>query len=111
MDERQARVGRNEALFRAVNEHLEDLNEAFATVADAEFEVVCECGDAACVEQILIPAAEYVRVRTDPTLCIMTPRHEDATVEAVIENDHATYHVIRKRPGEPADLAAETAPQ
>ena len=53
MDERQQRVSRNEALFRAVNENLEGLNETFAVLTD-EFEVVCECGDRDCIEQLTI---------------------------------------------------------
>jgi hypothetical protein len=34
MDERAARVGKNEALFRNVNERIEQLNESFAAVTD-----------------------------------------------------------------------------
>jgi hypothetical protein len=113
VDEREARVGRNEALFRTLNERIEDLNATFAAVTDVGFEVVCECGDMTCVEQIPIPTAEYARVRTDPTLFILVPGHEDVTVEAVVEEDRGdrgAYVIVRKHPGEPADFAAEKAP-
>jgi hypothetical protein len=54
VDERQERVGRNEALFRAVDENLEGLNETFAVITD-EFEIVCECGYGDCHQQLTIP--------------------------------------------------------
>jgi muramoyltetrapeptide carboxypeptidase LdcA involved in peptidoglycan recycling len=111
VDEREERIGRNEALFRVVNERLEDLNQAFSVVDDDGFEIVCECGDGACIEQIMIPAAEYSRIRSDPTLFILVHGHEDVTVEAVVEDERDAYLVVRKRPGGPADLAAEGAPE
>jgi len=67
VEERQARLGRNEALFRVINERMSELNETFAAVTAGKFEIVCECGDSACVQQILIPRAEDARVRTDPS--------------------------------------------
>src|SRR4051794_3309725 len=85
VNEREARVGHNQALFRVVNERIDGLNETFAEIGDGQFEVVCECGNIACVEQILMPAAEYAHVRSDPTLFILAPGHEDATVESVIQ--------------------------
>lgn len=111
MDERQERVGRNEALFRAVNERIEGLNETFAVVAaDEVFAIVCECGDILCVEQLQIHAAEYERARADRTLFIVVPGHEDATVEAVVVDEQRGYVIVKKHPGGPADLAAERAP-
>ena len=97
MDERQQRVGRNEVLFRAVNERLEGLNDVFSVVTDDTFAIVCECGDGACVEQIVIPAAEYFRIHSDRTLFVLVPGHEDVTAEAVVE-DQTVYVVVRKHP-------------
>lgn len=108
VDERQQRLGRNEALFRIVNDRVEDLNEAFAAITD-EFEIVCECGDASCIQQLVIATEEYERVRRDPTLFIIVPGHEDATSESVVEEDRPGYVVVRKHPGGPADLAAKHA--
>jgi hypothetical protein len=109
VDERQERLGRNEALFRVVNERIYELNEAFDAIADEGFEIVCECAAIACVEQILIPTAEYARVRTDPTLFVLVPGHEDLTVEAVVEENQA-YLVVRKYHDRAAGIAAERAP-
>jgi hypothetical protein len=102
VDERQARGRRNETLFRSINDELDNLNEALAVMTDNGLEIVCECGDATCVEQIPIPSAEYSRIRSDPTLFILVAGHEDPTAEAVVEEDEA-YLVVRKPPAGPAD--------
>jgi hypothetical protein len=109
VDERQERLGRNEALFRVVNERVAGLNEAFAVIT-GDFEIVCECGDATCIQQIVIPTDAYARIRSDPTLFVLAPGHQDATAEAVVDEHDSTYVVVRKHPGGPADYAAETAP-
>lgn len=109
MDERRARVGQNEALFRSVNERLEDLNDTFGTVTET-FRVVCECGDAACVAQIAIARSAYEHVRGDATLFIVEPGHVNASVEGAIEK-HSAYHVVRKQEGLPQRIAERTDPR
>jgi len=105
MDERARRIGENEALYRSINERIEDLNEAFGTLSGA-MTVICECGDAACAEQIDLDVATYERVRADPTHFVIRPGHEIEDVEDVIETA-PQYSIVRKRPGGPAELAAE----
>ena len=51
-DGRQERFARNQALFREVNERIEDLNRGLAAVSDEMMHIVCECGDGECVQQI-----------------------------------------------------------
>lgn len=109
MDERAARFGMNEALFRAVNERVEDLNESFATVTDA-FEVVCECGDAGCVAQIRIASDAYERVRAGATLFIVVPGHEKAEIEEIVVKQDA-YYIVRKDAWLPKRIAKETDPR
>jgi hypothetical protein len=106
LDQRQERVGRNEALFRVVNEQLEGLNDTFAVQTDT-FQIVCECGYGDCVEQLTIPTRDYTRVRSDATLFFLLPGHQDATSEAVVEEEHEKYVVVRKHAGGPAEFAAE----
>jgi len=83
-------------LFRSVNDQRETLDEAFA-VESASLDLVCECGDAACVEQLPISSPAYTRIRSDPTLHILVPGHENATVESVVE-EAQSYLVVRKTP-------------
>ena len=109
MDEHQRRVGRNEALFRVINERMESLNESFGAVTN-DFQIVCECGDRTCVTQLVIATADYGRVRRDATLFVIARGHEDATAEAVVEEDQRGYVVVRKYPGGPAEAAVDSAP-
>lgn len=109
MDKRAARVSENEALFRRVNERIEQINESFATVTDT-FEVICECADSGCVTQISIANDAYEQVRTDATLFIVAPGHENAELEDTIDTQ-TDYLVVRKHAGLPTRVAEETDPR
>jgi hypothetical protein len=109
MDERAERVGKNEALFREVNERLRQLGENFSLVAErAEF--VCECADAGCAEPIHMSLDEYERVRARPEWLAVRPGHEILAVERVVER-HEDYIIVEKHEGRPAELARETDPR
>jgi hypothetical protein len=103
------RIGRNEAVFRRVNEEIEQMNRAFAELTDT-MEVVCECGDISCTERFVMTLVAYERLRSDAALFAVRPGHVIAEVEHVVE-DRPDYHVIRKDPGRPEELAAETDPR
>ena len=103
MDERAERIGRNEALFRSINENLEDLNDSMAPMTGT-FEIVCECGAPDCVEQMRLTPGAYEDVRSDPALFIICAGHSVPDVEAVVYAGEG-YEVVRKRPGGPAELA------
>jgi hypothetical protein len=110
MSERAERIGRNEALFRQVNEQVEGLNRTFTNVRNPTMHVVCECGRLSCVEGIVVPLAAYEQVRADPALFFVVPGHEAPDVEEVVEKQ-AVYHVVRKRPGAPEKIAVESDPR
>jgi hypothetical protein len=105
MDERARRIGENEALYRSVNERIEDLNEAFGMVSES-MTVVCECGKLECTQQIELEIPVFERVRADSALFIVVPGHELPDVEHVVERTE-TFNVVRKEPGGPAQLADE----
>jgi hypothetical protein len=109
MDERTRRIGENEALYRAINEKIEGLNEAFGVLTET-MAVVCECGRLECTEQIELDVPTYERVRADPTYFVVLPDHEFPGLEDVVER-HDGFKVIRKDTGEPAELALETDPR
>lgn len=103
MDERQKRLGRNEVLFRQVNERLKEVGESFSPLTEtADF--VCECVDLSCAEPITMTLADYERVRSEPTRFVIKQGHEALDVERVLE-EHTNYQVVVKRPGGPAGLA------
>lgn len=103
MDERDRRAGENEALFREVNERIADLDATFG-VARRTFTIVCECGRMTCADHLEITHDDYRELRTAGTLFALLPGHEDPRTEVVVD-ERADYVVVRKREGEPAELA------
>ena len=110
MEDRERRVGENEALFRAVNEQVEDLQRGLAAVSTNTMDIVCECGDIACVERLVVAMPKYEEVRADGALFFIVPGHEIPAVEDVVEHGDG-YDVVRKHPGGPAELAEATDPR
>ena len=108
-EQRRARIASNEALFRTVNEKIEDVNAAFAAVAET-FTVVCECGDDTCIEQIEMPVAGYERVREDPTLFVIVPGHEVPEVETVVGHGDG-FDIVKKQGAIGESIAAATDPR
>ena len=102
-DERTRRIGENESLFRTVNDKIEALNRKFSVTSD-DFTVVCECGDAACVERFAMTCDDYGALRADSAMFAITPGHEAADVEGVVEKTER-YWIVRKHLGAPAELA------
>lgn len=108
MDERERRVAMNEAFFRTVNEKLEALNEIFAVSTEA-MNIVCECGDAQCMERITMPVSEYESLRSDATQFAVVAGHDTVGTE-VISRHAAGYHVVRKI-GRGVELGQATDPR
>lgn len=110
MDERERRIGENEALFRQVNERLRDLNEAFGAVTN-RIELICECADRSCAERISLSLAEYENLRSVGEWFVVAPGHVVPTdVEEVVHTGEG-WEIIRKRAGGPARLAEATNPR
>jgi hypothetical protein len=109
MSEREQRIGRNEALFREVNDRIERVSESLQVTSDP-LRILCECGKASCTEQIAVPVSEYERVRADAELFFVRKGHEQNGVERVVER-HEEYDVVRKEAGEAAMIARELDPR
>lgn len=109
MDERTRRIGLNEAVFREVNERIEDLAQTFA-LDEGPLELICECGDASCVEQITMTTKEYQELRADPHLFAVFPGHDMPDVERVVDR-RDVYEIVRKHDGAAARLAEQTDPR
>ena len=101
-NEREVRAAHNESLFRSVNERLEELNEAFASVTRT-FTIACECADAKCVTMLEIAPTDYKAVRADPHQFIVLHGHVLPEIE-VIARESKDYVVVEK-----TGLAAEVA--
>jgi hypothetical protein len=109
MNERGKRIGRNEALFREVNERLREVGEGFSLVTE-EGEFVCECGNTTCTEAIRMPLDEYEHVRSDPKWFFIVPGHENVDYEKVIA-ERGRYLIVEKLPGGPAGIAIRDDPR
>jgi hypothetical protein len=107
VDERAERIGRNEDLFRKVNDQIEGVNEAFGTITGT-MSILCECGKLDCIEQIDLTVDEYRTLRTEPTHFAVKPGHEIADVENVVDRCEG-YFVVAKAEGEAARLARDLA--
>jgi hypothetical protein len=108
-DERARKIGVNEAMFREVNERIEGLAETFG-LGEQPLDLICECGDVSCAQQIRLTGKEYEAVRKEATLFAVYPGHEIPDVEDIVDRRDG-YDVVRKREGEPARVARETHTQ
>jgi hypothetical protein len=94
MDEiSRQRLKHNEAVFRAVNEEIDDLG-----TSGGGNTYVCECADAACTATIRLPHADYTRVRSQKNHFIVKPGHEVPAIERVVGRgpDHLVVDKSRK---------------
>ena len=108
MHAREERLGRNESLFRSVNERIEQAAAA-SPGDDHVFEFFCECSDLDCTRLLPMTISEYESVRRSPVLFIVAPGHELPDIETVVSRKGA-YHVVTKR-GEAAEVAKEDDPR
>jgi hypothetical protein len=110
MGENQGRRALNEAVFRQVNESIETLQHTVALDEHQPLNIVCECDRLECVERLSVQVEAYERVRSESTLFLVRPGHEDTSIEDVIDSSDE-YLVVRKRPGEPQEIAEQTDPR
>jgi len=94
---REERIALNEAVFREVNERIESLAQSF-DLGTQPLDLVCECGDASCVDRIHMTHAEYEQVRSDSHHFAIAPGHDIPDVETVLARRNG-YHVVRKDEG------------
>jgi hypothetical protein len=98
----------NEALFRQVNERIEDVGTALAP-DDVPMEFLCECDDPDCVEKVSATRAEYEAIRAVATQFVVLPGHEDSDIEhVVLQNER--FLVVEKE-GQAAHEAEESDPR
>jgi hypothetical protein len=107
-DERVRRIGLNEAVFREVNERIEDLAAAFDL--GERLDLVCECGNASCANRIEMDRKQYEELRSDSATFAVVCGHEISDVEEVVAR-HGSYFVVRKVAGDAREVAEITDPR
>jgi hypothetical protein len=106
MSDQTARIGMNEALFREVNERIDQLQDDPGGVNT--FFIVCECGTAACTERFSITHDEYRTLRENDRRFAVMPGHERPDVERVVAKRDG-YFVVEKTDPDAAEVAEKTA--
>jgi hypothetical protein len=104
--EHEKRAGKNQSLFRDVNERVNEVNKAhglWVTLSDW----ICECADETCTERIELTPQQYEQLRKTATQFAVAPSKEHVVpdVEAIVEQ-HQRYWVVEKV-GEAAAVAEE----
>lgn len=110
MSEIERRKAANEAVFRNVNERIKALQHSFAVAEREPLQMICECDRLDCMERLAVGVEAYELIRSYPDQFIVSPGHEDAQVEDVITATSG-YLVVRKKAGDPRDVAVETDPR
>ena len=106
MDERSARLAKNEAIFRAGNESIDK-------AAGGRVEMIpylCECGEKSCLARVELTPGEYEAVRSHPARFLVVPGHEDLTAGEVVVERHERFTVVEKR-GEERAIVERATPQ
>lgn len=106
---RAERIGMNEAVFREVNERIEELADTF-NLREEVLDLICECGDADCVQPIRMTRDEYEHVRSDQHHFAVHPGHEIPSVETVVERKK-NYDIVSKDRGVAEQIAEQTDPR
>lgn len=94
-EEVAVRIGRNEAIFREVNDRIKDIADDGDLGMGEPLGLICECGDMKCSEPLAVPLKEYFEVRSHPARFLIVPGHEIAGVEVTIA-EHDAYSVVEK---------------
>jgi hypothetical protein len=97
---------RTQALFRDVNERIEEFAGGRAV---AEWTILCECAEKRCVEQVVISEEEYERVRRFPTRFIVSRGHVYSDFERVVDQREG-YAIVEKY-GDGGAVAVELDPR
>jgi hypothetical protein len=90
-------VRRNEALFRDVNERIEEISTEFSErdQQPGRLSFLCECGIEQCAELIKATVAEYEAVRANPRHLLVLPGHEHTDTARVVERN-SRFFVVEK---------------
>jgi hypothetical protein len=105
MDERSARLAKNETIFRAGNESIDKA--AGGRVEKAPY--LCECGETSCLARVELTPAEYEAVRTHPARFFVLSGHEDLTAGEVVVEQHDRFTVVEKQGEEREIVERETS--
>ena len=97
----------NEALFREVNERVQDVADSLDV--DGLREYFCECANGDCTFRLTLTRSQYESVRTDPKQFVVLPQHFTPEVETKV-GEYDGYWIVRKT-GEAGDYVEKLDPR
>jgi hypothetical protein len=107
----EERVGRNEALFREVNERIRDVSGTLESVGGSSaVEFVCECSRSECHASIELELAVYERIREHPARFLVAIGHLWSPDAERLVEEHGSFWVVEKV-GDAAEAAEEADPR
>jgi hypothetical protein len=102
VQKRFERTAKNEALFREVNDRIEDLSQKFQVVPEhGEVEFHCECGRPGCDARVTMTLAEYAGIRAQDDRFAVFPGHETEQIEWPVERTDRYVIVDKLAEAEP----------
>lgn len=107
----EAKVGRNEALFREVNERIRDVSQSLESVSGSSgVQFVCECSRTECHASVSMELDDYERVRGHPARFLAAIGHLWSSQSERLVEDNATFWILEKV-GDAADVAEDADPR
>jgi hypothetical protein len=107
MDVRDKRMAQNEALFREVNERVNDVAKELG--GEGGYSYLCECANADCTFRVTLTGPEYESVRADPKQFVVLPLHYTPEVETVVATTEE--HWVVKKSGEAGEYVERLDPR
>ena len=100
LDATRVRAGKNQSLFREVNERIEQLARGNPSIfeelhSSRTIDLACECMDETCTQGVTMTIGEYEQVRAESNSFFVLPGHDVSDVEAIVREETA-YVVVRK---------------
>jgi hypothetical protein len=108
MTAREARIAKNEAIVREINEGIEEAKASRTPESDAL--MMCECGNLDCELLITITVSEYEDVRQNPRRFVVVKDHVIPDVERVVAETER-FDVVEKMEGTSAEVAEASNPR
>ena len=105
MDARQRRLAENEALFREVNERVQNAAEHGA----GTYDYFCECANVDYTFRVTLSPAQYEAIRADPKQFVVLPLHYTPEVENLVSQSES-YWLVRKH-GEAGEFVEKLDPR
>ena len=94
------RIGKNEALFREVNERIKEVSSANFGFGPGDLcEFVCECSLEDCHEPVAMTRLEYEEVRVNGAYFLIAPGHVQSPGAERPVAEYDRYCVVEKQAG------------